>query len=124
MSLTKDELLSPIRWQTKKIAVPEFGTDGHIYVRMMSAGDIGKVHKKIKDGDLSGLSFVFWLCASDEEGQRLFGQGDQQKVDDLPFPAVKRCAEAALELAGLSSEDESDPGKNSQTTPSGSSPSS
>lgn len=48
------------------------------------------------------LSRVCCFCACDEDGDRLFKDGDLDRVrEDVPFSRVKALAEAALDLSGL-----------------------
>lgn len=82
----------------------ELSPDRHVFVRALTVGETRRWVKACKE-DSNEQSFtilaVLGLC--DENGKRMFADGDVEAVSEsLSFEAGKKIAEAVLEASGLS----------------------
>ena len=122
MALTKDEFLKgnpEERWAAQKVSTPELGSDGHVFVRALTAADMGDLNELFVEEGASmaeKLSSTAALCAffaSDEQGARLFADDDKEKLLALTpneFKAVDRIATAGLEHNGFTGDLEGNSG--------------
>ena len=113
MGLSKDEFLAgnpEERWKARKVSTPELGSEGHVFVRALTAADMGVLNALFVEEGASmaeKLASTAALCAffaSDEQGVRLFDDADKERLLALTpneFKAVDRIATAGLELNGF-----------------------
>ena len=131
MSLTKDEFLAgnlEARWKARKVSTPELGDTGHVFVRALTAGEMGALNELLIDSDATmgeKLASSADLCAffaCDEDGERLFDASDRERLLALTpneFKAVDRVATAGLDYNGFAGDLEG----NSESIPPDDSPS-
>jgi len=133
MALTREQIQEasqnlPIR----KVSTPEWGGDGHVYVRMLRGRDIDTVHSTAREmrarkdaGQSPGEdphTMAAWviMAACSEDGTPLFTKDDAEWLLDGPLAPLRRCMEEALALNGIGGDEEAE--GNSDSSPSESSP--
>lgn len=103
-SLNKDAILSASPCQKDKVEMPEWG--GHVYVSAVSAADWMDVQDAMaKDKDEAGkLATAPWVglmlvrTIVDENGQRLFDDGDAPELMKKPLVLINRLYHASDKL--------------------------
>jgi hypothetical protein len=133
MSLGKDEILgADHKWPVEKVSVPEWGEDGHVFVRTVSAHDLMRIHANLPGEDagadeaMRGNAMLCALFVCDEQGEPLFEATDADKLLQLPapeLPALIRVAEAGLRLNKIGGDEQDDLAGNSESIPPDDSPS-
>jgi hypothetical protein len=102
--LTKDQILSANDSALLKVPVPEWG--GDVYIKVMTCGERDAyenewVRKKETGVDDFRAKFLA-KCLVDENGQRLFGNGDIDKLAAKSSKIINRLWLAAMEHNNLS----------------------
>ncbi len=127
--LTREDFVRPFKPIIEEVRVPEIEAGGVIYARSFSAGDRSKLEvlgAKFKDkknyDELPKANYLaFALGACLEDGTRLFGEHELDKVAELPSAVVGRVVEVIMRLNGMKKIEELE--KNSESAQSGDSPS-
>lgn len=115
MSLNRKDILeSSHPASVQKVSVPEFGPDGHVYVRMLPANlytEVMAILQTMKPGDdgtpmdfdalARGCAQLCILFVTDEDGEPVFVEADKDELLNLPLPPLQRCVEAGLDLCGM-----------------------
>jgi hypothetical protein len=92
------------------VSTPEWTKDGgpgHVYVRVLGAGEIDEAQRALRyaDGpdksDAKAVAAMGILCICDGEGKRLFTEDDLDALLSTPLPSLKRCFQAAIEVNRL-----------------------
>lgn len=88
-----------------KVTTPEWGGDGHCFVRTLAGCEMQALQALLKgkdEGRSSAAAVAFCLC--DENGVRLCDDGTEaiDAVGRGPMAPMMRCMNAILELNGLS----------------------
>jgi hypothetical protein len=113
-SLSKDQILQANDNSLMKVAVPEWG--GDVFIKVMTCGERDAyenewVRKKETGVDDFRAKFLA-RCLVDESGQRLFGNGDIEKLAAKSSKVINRLWMAAMEHNNLSDEAIEDTAKN------------
>lgn len=113
-SLTKDQILAADDLGLLKISVPEWG--GDVFVRVMSVGERDAYENewmRKKDTGVDDFRTKFLVrCLVDENGARLFDNGDVQKLSAKSAKVMNRVWQAAMEHNNLSDADVEELAKN------------
>ena len=114
MGLTIEQIgAAPL--EVQKVATPEWGGDGHCFIRTLTGAEMAVLQKLMKGADeirSSAAGVAFSLC--DEGGKRLCGD-DKESVDAIlraPMAPLMRCMNAVLSLNGLADDAVEDAVKN------------
>ena len=126
-ALTKAAILDADDLPRKRVDVPEWG--GVVYVRSMTGAERDAFNAALIDagGDDGRVNFanlragLVALTVVDENGARLFEDGDAEALDGKSFAALDRVASAAQRLNALSDDDVDALVKNSDAGPKGAS---
>lgn len=108
--LGRDAILGATDLPSVDVEVPEWG--GTVRVRMLTggerdafeAGTITRHGKKVEQNLVNIRARLVALCAVDEKGERLFGEGDVEALARKSAAALNRVFEAARLLNGLTEE--------------------
>lgn len=98
---TREEILAKARnGQVHEFAVPEWGDDP-VYIRVLSA----KTQLALTDGvEAKDMPFrVLVGCVCDADGNPIFQDGDEEALQEFPFPVIMRVFAEAARVNGLSS---------------------
>lgn len=95
------------------VPLPELGEGLGVYVRQPSSGDRMRWEMRRQEEDEEALNKMLSVFretlvlefACDEDGRRIFEDGDLAKLQDLPAPAVARAAERIIDLMGWGADD-------------------
>ncbi len=109
MTLTADDILSAPPTGPVRVSTPEWGGengDGHVYVRVLSASEMGDVQKllDVPDGSNKEMTVMARLCVfciSDKDGARLFADEAIDRLLGGPMAPMIRCANKAISANGL-----------------------
>lgn len=120
--LSREQILKASATRVVKIATPEWGGNGHVYVRMLPGNELGAAVNILdtgegakddaESGEMIGRLCVLFIC--DAKGKRVFEATDTAKLLSGPLAPLTRCMNAALELNGMTEEAQDDILKNSQ----------
>ena len=114
--LTKEQILSSEDLTKEIVDVPEWG--GEVYVRAMTGTERDAFEASIvKDGGTNLANIRAKLCALcmvDEDGNRLFIDGDVLALGKKSALALDRVFNAAQKLNGIAKDDVKDMVKNSE----------
>lgn len=123
MSL-KERIMAAVDLPLEKVEVPEWdcpGTlpDDSLYLRSMSAGEVDRMSKTIRD-DCQGQiqnkdNFRAWLLSfalCDHAGNRVFDNGDHELLSAKNSAVVQRLFDRFTELNGMSDKAVDELGKN------------
>lgn len=89
------------------VMVPLTGTDRVVFVRIINGRERDEVDAFFiaSNRDTRGLrAKVVMYAACDENGDRLFGDDDFDRVSSLPSPVLTELFDAAADLNGLTDE--------------------
>lgn len=90
MGLSREDIANANDRKVERVDVPEWGEDGHVFVRTMSlreALDINKALRTIEDeSEIMSTSLAAFL--SDEHGNALFPDAESAKILIDKHPAV------------------------------------
>ena len=110
MSLTADEILnvSDIPEPTR-VSVPEWGGDGHVYVKVMGGDErdeyemtrVKKVRKEYENDFSSQTAKLLACCLCDEGGDRLFSQAQMKDLAKKNGVVLERLEKIASEINRL-----------------------
>ena len=103
--LTKESLLS-VSSPPKKIDVPELG---EVFIRLISE-EQAIAASKLEGPESRAKMACYSLC--DEDGTRLFADGDLDQVRGLPFISILEIFQQAMVHNGLMSDEDKDAEKN------------
>ena len=110
-SLNKAAILNGgVRLQVRKVDTPEWGGEGHVYVRALSAGDAADVQRLAADQQAGKANeaevMVGWciLGICDGGGKRLFDDADTVALLKGPLMPIQRCTTAIMELNHITEE--------------------
>lgn len=128
--LTKAAILERTASPTvREVDVPEWG--GSVYVRVIGGAELDILMNRWHElGGADGKNpaqinaNVVLAAACDEQGRALFEYNDLGKLVRMPIAGVKRVADAAIELNGLTETELGRAEENSEPAPTGSSGSS
>jgi hypothetical protein len=100
-SLTRQQLLR--KRKVRKVLLPEMAVKGadHVYVRSLNASEAMALHDIDDKQPVEGLVRMCLAGMCDKQGTPLFSAADCDKVAELPFTVLNRCAEALMELNEL-----------------------
>jgi hypothetical protein len=100
-SLTKQQLLR--KRKVKKVPLPTVAVKGadHVYVRALNASEAMALGDIADENPVDGLVAMCLAGVCDEHGAPLFSDADRDKVRELPFAVLTRCANAVVELNEL-----------------------
>ena len=100
--------------KVKKIATPEWGEDGYVYVRELQASDATRI-QTLGDTGTNGKAdearaLVGWcvLGICDKSGNRVLTEADTDDLLKAPLGVLQRCVTAIMEINGLTEEGESE----------------
>lgn len=114
MALTADEIKNAgIR--VDRVETPEWGGDGHVFVRVIGADQIGAVQAIGTDGDKDEASTLADWCVlgvCDENANLLFTPDDIPSLVRGALMPLQRCATAIMELNGITGAAHEDLAKN------------
>lgn len=115
-ALTKDQILAANDANLLKIAVPEWG--GDVYIRVMTVGERDAYEnewQRKKDTGVDDFRTKFLVrCLVDEKGNRLFDNGDVERLAQKSARVVNRVWLAAMEHNNLSDTTIEELAKNSE----------
>src|SRR5690242_9615441 len=96
-ALTRDAIFACDDLPRKEIEVPEWG--GSIYIRAHTIRE-AELLERIDDHAEQGtyLAYIVGLCAVDADGKQLFAPDDVSAIAEKSRSAVKRIAEAIIEM--------------------------
>lgn len=118
-ALTKDQILSANDVNLLKITVPEWG--GDVYIRVMTVGERDAYEnewQRKKDTGVDDFRTKFLVrCLVDEKGNRLFDNGDVQRLAEKSARVMNRVWLAAMEHNNLSDASIEELAKNSEPGP-------
>ena len=118
-SLTKDQILAANDANLLKVAVPEWG--GDLYIRVMTVGERDAYEnewQRKKDTGVEDFRTKFLVrCLVDEKGNRLFDNGDVQRLAEKSARVMNRVWLAAMEHNNLSDASIEELAKNSEPGP-------
>jgi hypothetical protein len=107
MPLTREQFLGAARFPTEKVDVPELGDC--VYVRSIQSDERDAYEQSLQQR--RGRDYVqnfngararlVALCASDEQGNRLFTDNDVPALSKFPAAPMDRVFEAAMRLNRL-----------------------
>jgi hypothetical protein len=121
--LTRDSILEAQDLKTVDVDVPEWG--GTVRLRAMMAADRhGAYAVAVADGKFDNAAFLAYIVertAVNEDGGRLFQDGDAKVLVMKSSGAMQRLEEAATKLNALAKSAVDDAEKNSEPLPSGAS---
>ncbi len=120
--LTKDQILQADDMPTEIVPVPEW--DGEVKVRTVTAQEKDAWEESLQKGkgrniklDLANVrAKLVALCVVDDDGNRVFSDGDVLALGRKGAKAISRIYAAASELNGISDEDLETIVKNSEKT--------
>ena len=129
MALTREQIQAVD--DIKRVEISPPGWSGTVWVQTLTALDRDKLEqwtadRRRPDGttDHVGVrAFLAVLVTVDENGQKLFQEGDEQWLSGKGAPAVQAIYEAALATAHISKADVEELAKNSEGGPAEGSPS-
>ena len=125
MALTRDQLMNAQGVPLRKVSLPEWGDDAHVFIRPMPAR-IGELFANLKEGDdeaeHEATQRALIACVCNEDGSALFSDGDD--VHAMPIVAFKRLADAIVTYNGMTDEGAAELAGNSNGSPGDASPSS
>jgi len=114
MGLTKDQILAANDLGLFKVSVPEWG--GDVFVRVMTVGERDAYENewmRKKDTGVDDFRTKFLVrCLVDADGNRLFDNGDVQKLAAKSAKVMNRLWQAAMEHNNLSDSDVEELAKN------------
>lgn len=131
--LGRDQILAAQDLEKELVAVPEWG--GHVYVRALTGTERdafeeslvdmktvrkGRKQETVRQTRLANIRAR--LCAltmCDEDGKRLFTDGDVEELGKKSASALNRVFEVAQRLSGLTDEDVEELAGNSESDHSG-----
>jgi hypothetical protein len=127
MLLTRDTILQANDLPRELVSVPEWG--GEVYVRTLTGTErdsyeAQSVEKRGKSYEANLRNLRAKLCAlamCDEQGKRLFGEGDVEALGAKSSAALDRVFSVARRLSGLGAEDFEELAKNSESAREGAS---
>lgn len=118
-ALTKDQILAANDVNLLKINVPEWG--GDVYIRVMTVGERDAYEnewQRKKDTGVDDFRTKFLVrCLVDEKGNRLFDNGDVQRLAEKSARVMNRVWLAAMEHNNLSDASIEELAKNSEPGP-------
>lgn len=101
--LRREDILSAaLNWQVGRlevIPVPALG--GAAYMCPMSAREMDRFEKRVRDGDEGFRVLLLAASLCDASGNRLFGEEDVSALAGLPAVTVARLVDRALVINGL-----------------------
>lgn len=113
MSLTKEEILAADDCKVEQVSVPEWGDDGHVFVRTMTGDERDDFEAETlgdKPSDrATSLKHIrarlaaYTLC--DQQDNRLFGKDDIELLGQKSAAALDRVFAVASRLNRLRKED-------------------
>lgn len=112
MHLSKDDILKAEDCRVQEVNVPEWG--GIVLVRGMTGRQRDEFEASLLEPGRRGQSRVnpanlrakiVARCVVDDEGQRLFTDGDAAALGEKSGAAIDRVYEVAAKLSGLSEKD-------------------
>jgi len=99
MSLTREEMKS-VKPNTRKISVPEFGGDGHMYICALPASCIDQIEND--QGNIKKSAKLVAQSICDETGQRILEDTDADLVLAWPIHVFTRITNEVEDHNGLS----------------------
>lgn len=109
MSLTKDQILAAKDIQIEKAMTPEWGGDGHVYLRTMAAGVRCDWEVSLNDGEKRNMerfrARLLVLCLCDKDGKLLFTPADAVPLAERSALIVNRLFDLARAMNGLGDKD-------------------
>ena len=118
--LTREQVLAASDIEIAEVEVPEWGEEGDtvlvkgldaLYVSsLISSGFIETKADGSQEANISKLDFVDLAARSlvDDKGEKLLTRSEMKRMGSKSFSVVARIAMKALELTGLTEEDEED----------------
>lgn len=118
-ALTRDQILAANDVNLLKINVPEWG--GDVYIRVMTVGERDAYEnewQRKKDTGVDDFRTKFLVrCLVDDKGNRLFDNGDVQRLAEKSARVMNRVWLAAMEHNNLSDASIEELAKNSEPGP-------
>jgi len=108
LMLSAEDILSSKDDSLEKVSVPEWG--GDVFVRTMTGGErdsweLYASKQMERANNVNIRAKLACLCLCDENGKRLFGDGQVDALGKKSAKALDRVYSAALELNKLTDED-------------------
>ena len=102
MTLTRDAVRDARDQQLERVDVPEWG--GHVYVRSMTGADRDEFDALAVRQEIRGMRvLVVERTACDEEGVRIFEDGDASWLAEKNAAVLERIFEAGCRVSGIGS---------------------
>ena len=102
--LSKQSVLSVDDFQYALVPCPEWG--GEIRVRGLTAAEQAIISKKVNSGATEELAIIVTLMGCvDENGERIFDNGDKELLKSRSYVVLDRIAKKILELSGAGDPD-------------------
>ena len=109
MGLTKDSILKADDQRLEPVQVPEWG--GTVYVTSMTLAELRDLQKHAGDpNDSRSLAEMVVRVVRDDDGERVFSDGDAEAVSGKSFRALSRIVATFNRINGLT-DDEDEAGK-------------
>jgi hypothetical protein len=115
--LTKEQILAAQSWKVETLHIPGLGVVG---IRALTGAELGKYQARRisivgneQHYNLEGAAVeLVTMCLCDLDGNRLFTDRETNEVGKLPADIIRRIADAATDLNGLSENAVEDAEKN------------
>lgn len=131
MALKRDAILGTVDLPTREVHVPEWADesgDDVVFVRGLTAAEADRYSASVQSGgDLTNVrARLVVLAVVDEDGERLFGDGDDEAdlLGKKSAAVLEKLSRVVLELSGMGESSVADVKGNSGAALSGGSPSS
>lgn len=100
---TKEDILKTANTLAReKVSVPEWSGDGHVFVQEMTGLESCVFRGAIKDAKSEDVTAEMLICCVvNEQGERIFDNGDKAAILSLPARPLKRVLQAAMRINGL-----------------------
>ena len=111
VALSREAILQADDIEIRKVEIPEWG--GYVYVRGMTGKErddyeASLVKQRGRDTQVNmrnARAKLVVLCAVDEQGNKLFSEGDIAKISRKSAKAIDRIFTVARELSGITEDD-------------------
>jgi len=98
MILTRDQIKS-VELKTRQVDMPEWG--GAVIIRELTAAEVSEGAKVARDNSQDTVIKTVIQATIDENGDRLFDDGDAEWLIEKGFAPLLRMAQEIQELTGI-----------------------